>query len=69
MIYCVRFITSRFTVSNETLCQIYTEMSMYDGSVYGRSASYGYRPVFLLSPNVKIKGGDGTKDDPYELEL
>ena len=33
------------------------------------SFSRGFRPIFLLSSDVKIKSGDGTKDSPYELEI
>ncbi len=34
-----------------------------------RKPSAGFRPVFLLSSDVKIKSGDGTKNAPYELEI
>ena len=30
--------------------------------------SYGVRPTFYLSSNVKITGGTGTKSDPYVIE-
>ena len=30
---------------------------------------YGIYPVLYLKPNVKIKSGDGTIDNPYEFEL
>ena len=38
------------------------------GSGRGRSP-YAVRPVLHLKPNVKIKSGDGTIDNPYEFEL
>lgn len=36
------------------------------GSVNGSLAT---RPSLCLKPNVKIKSGDGTIDNPYEFEL
>lgn len=29
----------------------------------------GLRPVFTLSPNVKIISGEGTEEDPFEIGL
>lgn len=33
------------------------------------NASYGVNPVLYLKPDVRIKSGDGTIDNPYEFEL
>ena len=35
-------------------------------SGYGRS--YGFRPVFLISPNATISGGDGSSENPYIIK-
>lgn len=32
-------------------------------------ATAGLRPVFILSPNVKILSGQGTEDNPFEIGL
>ncbi len=41
-----------------------------DDRASSNSYSKGFRPVFLLSYKVKIKsGGDGTSNNPYELEI
>ena len=40
--------------------------SLYDNHV--RSA-YGVRPSVSLAPGIMISGGDGTSEDPYQLEL
>ena len=29
----------------------------------------GFRPVFILNSNVKIIGGQGTEDDPFEIDI
>jgi hypothetical protein len=29
----------------------------------------GLRPVFILSPNVKIISGEGTEEIPFEIGL
>ena len=41
------------------------------GSGDGRDAfgNFGVRPVVYLSSNVKISGGEGTSENPYQLEL
>ena len=41
----------------------------YQGSTDSNDLSYGVRPVFALSPNVKIIEGEGTTDNPYVLGL
>ena len=33
------------------------------------TARAGLRPVFILSKDVKIVGGEGTKEIPFELGL
>ena len=38
-----------------------------DGSI--NTKSYEVRPVFYLTPDSVFKGGDGSIDDPYELEI
>ena len=44
--------------------------SAYDvGSSPNNGLSHGFRAIFHLSHNVKIKGGDGTKENPYKLGI
>ena len=63
--FYVRNVNSGGYVGSISLCYVYSY-----GYAHGDSYSYGFRPVFLLSSNVKIKGdGNGTKDRPYELEI
>ena len=35
----------------------------------GPSLAYGVRPSLNLKSNVVITGGDGTKENPFEIEL
>ena len=49
-------------------------LSMYiqaTGKYYneGHAFTYGIRPVFILRPEVKITGGEGTFDNPYTLGI
>ena len=57
-------ITSRST--QESILTIHQS-----GYFYDRAARYsrGTRPTLYLKPEVKIKSGDGTIDNPYEFEL
>ncbi len=41
----------------------------YDNNVTSVSPTCGFRPVFILSPNVKITGGQGTEEIPFEIGL
>ena len=45
---------------------MYSLGSLYDNHV--RNA-YGVRPSVSLAPGIMISGGDGTSEDPYQLEL
>ena len=38
------------------------------GSSSGRTVSHGFRPIFLLSPDVVISSGDGSSQNPYVIE-
>ena len=42
----------------------------YDGYAYSAypSTGYGVRPSINLKPDVLIRGGTGTKDDPYKIQ-
>lgn len=44
---------------------------IYSGGIIGSYTNYsfGVLPVLYIKPNVKIKSGDGTIDNPYEFEL
>ena len=53
--------------ANNTLCM----WSVNDDGTANapRFGEGGVRPVFILSPNVKIIGGEGTEEVPYEIGL
>ena len=40
-----------------------------DGNVQTSSSNVGFRPILILSPDVKIIGGEGTEEVPFELGL
>ena len=63
-VFSVCFVCSDGHVSGDDLCIVCS-----DGRAFGDSMTNGFRPVFLLSSKVKIKSGDGTSDNPYELEI
>ena len=39
------------------------------GTGDGLTLTNNIRPVFLISSDVKIGSGNGTEDNPYELEI
>lgn len=49
-------------VGTYNLCEV-----SRSGRAYGVSRSYGLRPVFTLKIQIKVTGGDGTSEKPYEL--
>ncbi len=51
-------------VLGKSLCKI-----LLNGNVDPVDSSAGFRPVFKLSPNVKIIGGQGTEEIPFEIGL
>ena len=62
----VQWTLSSASVSNYFVHFIYsTGLLFYDNISY----SYGVRPVTFLASSVKIVGGDGTSNNPYELSL
>lgn len=38
-----------------------------NGNLTSTDSQYGFRPVFILSPNVKILSGEGTEEVPFEI--
>ena len=40
-----------------------------DGTLSEQGATEGFRPVFVLALSVKIIGGEGTEEVPYEIGL
>ena len=40
-----------------------------DGTMIAQGCPAGLRPVFILASGVKITGGEGTEDNPFELGL
>ena len=55
---------------NEVKYKLLMGITMSSRVAYCVSSTLGFRPVFLLSSNVRIKGGDGTSaDTAYELGM
>jgi len=54
-------------------CDERQEICLYrgyqDGEGYGYEATYGIRPVQVLKPGVRLRGGDGSRDKPYQLTV
>ncbi len=40
-----------------------------NGVIESSGSAYGFRPVFILADGVKVIGGEGTEEVPYELGL
>ena len=40
-----------------------------DGTMEGNGFNVGFRPIFILENNVKIIGGEGTEEIPFEIGL
>ena len=59
------FSQGEYGASINPLCYIYS------GTADRESAgiSYGLRPVFILKPEIKITGGNGTSGNPYTLGI
>ena len=51
--------------TNGELCT--SVLASYDG--YGALCNYYLRPCFKLIPEIKITSGNGTIDNPYQLEI
>ena len=62
--FCLRFVGASGGVSYICVCS-----ARSNGTVYGRTLSYGLRPIFKLKENVLIDTGDGTFDNPYNLTV
>ena len=43
--------------------------SISEDKIIGQGNKGGFRPVFILSPKVKIIGGEGTEEIPFEIGL
>ena len=75
--YCIRTISTSGDLSNDSAVLYFTattqEIETGVKAYYGMDTntglpSNGYvRPVITLNQNVKVKEGDGTKDNPYIL--
>lgn len=59
--FCVKKVYFSGNISDDILCRV---------SSIGRGyiPSNGFRPVFLLSSDVVISGGDGSSENPYVIE-
>ena len=59
-------LTPYYTISNN-IVQLSYGTQLYGYTVY--TSAYGVMPVLNLKQNVVITGGDGTKNNPFTLEL
>ena len=75
-----RYVTSEsdyteFYIRQLTFLELSSEQLFYVGNLGKMDTSLDMKfsgdfyPVFLLSSSVKITGGDGTSDNPYELGI
>ena len=63
--FCVRFINNSGIWNNEQMWVL----NIMSSKITSYPNSKGFRPVFCLSKDAKIIGGEGTKDLPYELGI
>ena len=54
---------------NHSLSNDYLWILIMDGRLIDNAPEHGLRPVFILSPNVKIIDGEGTEEAPFEIGL
>ena len=59
----VRYVSDSGGLMAVTLCQIYPNVN----ACQGNWRAFGLRPVFILKPEVKVTGGNGTSSSPYTL--
>ena len=60
----IRHVGAHGSMSYGGLCTVYS-----DGRVRGQKYELGFRPVFYLNSGVKIVGGTGTQENPYEIDI
>ena len=58
----IRYAYDSGSLYSSNLCDVHS-----NSSTYSYSNTYGLRPIFHLKSNIKITGGSGTEEDPYEL--
>ena len=60
-----------YFISNSTnyVSNDYLWALIVDGRLIDNAPEYGLRPIFILSPSVKIIGGEGTEEVPFEIGL
>lgn len=56
-----------WTISPRSTNRVFFQNNRLDDTVV--TGTIGTRPTLYLKPNVKIKSGDGSIDNPYEFEL
>ena len=57
-------VQSSYGISRYGFLQVHT-----DGTITEIEDTSGFRPVIILQPNVKIIGGEGTEENPFEIGL
>ena len=60
----VRGVNTSGGLSSNSLCGVYS-----DGDAYGYSSENGLRPCISLRSDIKVTGGDGSEETPYELGI
>ena len=64
--YCnfiIRNVNGKNELSGKNLCHLNSA-----NSTWGNLYKVGLRPCFSLKTNIKITGGDGSKETPYTME-
>ena len=56
-----------YTVPSEDMQKMAQSMSNTDMTHSYSTISNYIRPIIILKQDIKVKGGDGTKDNPYQL--
>ncbi len=57
-----------WTMNRDDTSSVYAVYTLGNVRSYSLSSSYGVRPVILLKLDIAFDGGDGTAENPYELE-
>lgn len=61
--FFVRYISNDGYIISQDMCYLNSS-----GYITTLSSTYGFRPVFTLKSGIKLRRGDGSKDNPYILK-
>ena len=59
-IFTIRWVGGETSNNLGAICHIWT-----GPNIASRDQTRGFRPVFILKPEIKVTGGSGTESDPY----